>query len=69
MKPAAPAAPPGSSTELPDNQGYQLGGGLMVSGQMPGDDPKSGFPDQGEKFPDRLIQLPVKRQKIPCSDE
>ena len=30
----------------------QLGGGLTLSGQMPSDDPKSGFADQGGKFPD-----------------
>jgi hypothetical protein len=31
----------------------QLGGGLTPTGQMPSDDPKSGFADQGGKFPDR----------------
>src|SRR5215831_15241455 len=29
------------------------------------DDPKSGFPDRGGKFPDPLIQFPVTRQKFP----
>jgi hypothetical protein len=41
-------------TETPGSQGYQLGGGLTISGQMPSDDPKSGFL--------------VTPQKIPCSD-
>ena len=33
----------------------QLGGGLTLTGQMPSDDAKSGFADQGGKFPDRPI--------------
>jgi hypothetical protein len=51
MKAAAPAA---VLTELPGGQGYQLGGGLTISGQMPSDEPKSGFL--------------VTPQKIPCSN-
>jgi hypothetical protein len=47
----------------------QLGGGLTPTGQMPSDDPKSGFADQGGKFPDRSILIPCYvGQKIPCSD-
>jgi hypothetical protein len=47
----------------------QLGGGLTLTGQMPSDDPKSGFADQGGKFPDRPpIQFPVTSQKILCSN-
>jgi len=38
----------------PRSQGYQLGGGLRISRQMPSDDPKSGFL--------------VTPQKVPCSD-
>jgi hypothetical protein len=29
---------------------------------------KSGFPDQGAKFPDDLIEFPARPQKIPCYD-
>ena len=36
MKAAAPAT---VLTELPGSQGYQLGGGLTLTGQMPSDDP------------------------------
>jgi len=38
MKAAAPAT---VLTEPPGSQGYQLGGGLTLTGQMPSDDPKS----------------------------
>jgi hypothetical protein len=51
MKAAAPAA---VLTELPGVKVISFGGGLTISGQMPSDDPKSGFL--------------VTPQKIPCSN-